>query len=260
MTDLIRVLSLARREWSRFLRQPSRSLSAAASPLLLWIFIGSGLDEAFRPAGSGAEIGFLEYFYPGTILLLVLYGALFANATLIQDRHEGFLQGVLVSPAAGWPLVVGKVFGGAAQGWAQSALLLVVAPLVGIRLTPVSLVATLGVLALLALGLTAIGFAVAWQFDSLQGFHSIMNLVLAPLWMLSGAFFPLTSAPHWLETVMRVNPLTYALTALRRALYADDLVFLNELPAWGPSLAVVLLLMVAGFAVSRALVARGARV
>lgn len=251
------VASLARREWIRFVRQPSRSLSAAASPLLLWLFIGSGLDEAFQPPGASTPVGFLEYFFPGTILLLVLYGALFANATLIQDRHEGFLQGVLVAPIGDGGLLLGKVLGGAVQGWVQALVLLLAAPLVGIPLTPLRYLSAAGVLALLALTLTAVGFSVAWKFDSLQGFHSIMNLVLAPLWMLSGAFFPLEGAPSWLEAVMRLNPLTYGLAALRRTLYPAATSFPDSLPALLPSVAVILALAAAAFGLAALFVRRG---
>lgn len=257
--NLAAVWTLARREWTRFLRQPSRSLSAAASPLLLWLFIGTGLDRAFQPPGGAAGVGFAEYFFPGAVLLLVLYGALFANATVIQDRHEGFLQGVLVAPVGAGGVMLGKVLGGAAQGWAQAMLVLLAAPVAGVPLTPSRFLAAAGVLALVAMALTAVGFVVAWRLDSLQGFHSLMNLVLAPLWMLSGAFFPFAGAPGWLQGVMTANPLTYAMAALRRVLYPAGHPLLEGLPALAPSLGIVLLLAAAALSLGRAQVARGVR-
>ena len=253
--NLAGVLSLARREWTRFLRQPSRSLSAAASPLLLWLVLGSGLDPVFRPPG-GEGVGFEEYFFPGVLLLLLVYGALFANATVIQDRREGFLQGVMVAPLRPFELVLGKVLGGSVQGWAQGMLVLAAAPLAGLPLTAGRAVAAALVLALTALTLTAAGFALAWVLDSLQGFHSLMNLVLVPLWLLSGAFFPQATAPTWLRLSMEVNPLALALAALRRALYPSGHPLVEGLAPAGPTLLFLAILSLALLTLGSRLVAR----
>jgi len=137
---------------------------------------------------------------------------------VIEDRNEGFLQGVLVAPVPRAVLVAGKVLGGATLAWLQGAAFLALAPLAGIPLTWGGAAAACGVMALLSLALTALGFAFAWQVDSTQGFHAIMNLVLVPLWLLSGALFPATGGPLWLQWVMRANPLTYGVAGLRAAI------------------------------------------
>lgn len=204
--------TLWQRELVRFFRQPSRVAGALGTPLIFWLFMGSGLSASFRLPGSG--VSYLQFFFPGTIVLVLLFAAIFSTISVIEDRHEGFLQGVLVAPIGRGAIVAGKVLGGATLAWIQGAVFLLLAPLAGLRLTVVSGLEAAGVLALLAVALTAISFGFAWKLDSVQGFHGVMNVVLLPMWLLSGAFFPLAGAPWWLGLLMRINPLTYGVSAL----------------------------------------------
>jgi ABC-2 type transport system permease protein len=233
------IQSLWRRELVRFIRQPSRIASAVATPLVFWLLIGTGLTSSFRLPGA-EDLTFLEYFFPGTIVLLVLFASIFANISVIEDRHSGFLQAVLVAPIGRSSLVLGKVLGATTLSWLQGSLFLLLAPVAGVSMSATSLIAALGIVALMALGLTAIGFAMAWKVDSTQGFHAVMNLLLIPMWLLSGAFFPATGAPAWLGWVMRLNPLTYGTAALRRVLYSAEVVNASDLPAIGTAMAVLL--------------------
>ena len=251
-TALLATGTLWRRELVRFFRQPSRIAGAAGSPLLFWILIGSGLSGSFRLPGGSADVDFLEYFVPGTVVLVLLFAAIFSTISVIEDRQQGFLQGVLVAPVPRAAVVAGKVLGGATLAWLQALVFLALAPLSGIRLTLVTALAAAGVMALLAVGLTAIGFVFAWRVDSVQGFHAVMNLLLVPMWLLSGAFFPLTGAPGWLAALMHANPLTYGVSALRGALYGDA-------PAW--AVGVTAAVALAAFAASvLATATRGGRV
>lgn len=211
--------TLAEREWVRFLRTRSRIVGAFATPLLFWFLLGSGLGGSFRPAFVSIEIGYLEYFFPGTMALILLFTSIFSTISIIEDRREGFLQSVLVAPIPRASIVFGKVLGGAIPAVLQGALFMLLAPLVGF-----SLGFTGGFLALLSsfilsYTLTALGFLFAWRLNSVQGFHAIMNLLLIPMWLLSGAVFPLQGAPGWLVALMWINPLTYGIAALREALY-----------------------------------------
>lgn len=238
-------LALARREVVRFLRQPSRVVGAVAPPLLAWLVIGSGFGRSLSlgPA-AGAASSFLGYFFPGTVVLVVLFAAIFSTISVIEDRREGFLQGVLASPLPASSLVFGKVAGGTFLALAQGLLLFALVPFLGVPLRPADLALAAGVLTLLSLALTGLGFAIAWSLDSTQGFHSVMNLFLVPMWLLSGAFFPLDGAPAWLRAVMAANPLTYGVAALRRAL---DPASAAGLPSFALSLFVT-----AGFALATA--------
>jgi ABC-2 type transport system permease protein len=233
------IQTLWRRETVRFLRQPSRIASALGSPLIFWLVVGTGLTSSFRLPEGPTEMTFLEYFFPGSLVLLVLFASIFANISVIEDRQSGFLQAVLVAPIGRGSLVLGKVLGASTLAWLQGALFLVLAPLAGIALDGRAILLALAIIALQALGLTAAGFAMAWKVDSTQGFHGIMNLLLIPAWMLSGAFFPLGGAPGWLAVMMKLNPLTYGVAALRRVLYPVGAGF-GELPAMGTSMAVLI--------------------
>ncbi len=213
------VAALWQRELRRFLRQPSRLLAAAATPLLFWLVIGSGFAASFRLPQGPAAVGFREYFYPGTVVLLVLFAAISATISVIEDRRQGFLQGVLAAPVGAAAIAAGKVLGGATLAWLQGLPFLLLARLAGVPLAAPGALAAAGVLGLIALTMTGLGFAFAWRSDSTQGFHAVMNLLLFPMWLLSGAFFPLEGAPRWLAGLAVVNPLTYGLAALRGVLY-----------------------------------------
>lgn len=250
--------TLWRRELTRFFRQPSRIAGAVGTPLIFWLLLGSGLSGSFRLPGGPAGLSYFQYFFPGTIVLVLLFAAIFSNISVIEDRHQGFLQGVLVAPVSRSTLVAGKVLGGATLAWIQGVVFLALAPLSGVRLTVVSALEAAGILAVLALSLTALGFAFAWKLDSVQGFHAIMNVVLMPMWLLSGAFFPVSGAPFWLGALMRLNPLTYGVAALRGALFGPAGAA-PGLPGPAVSLGVTFAMGLAAFAAGL-LATRGGRV
>lgn len=219
--------TLCQREWVRFVRQRNRVFGAIGQPLIFWLLFGLGLGPSFRlPGAEGSPVSYRQYFFPGSLVLILLFTAIFATISIIEDRREGFLQSVLVSPAPRWSMVLGKVLGGTLIALAQGLVFLALAPTQGIAFTPVSFLAIVLLCFVLSLGLTALGFVIAWRLDSTQGFHAVMSVFLLPMWLLSGAFFP---APPWhagmswaeriLALVMQLNPLTYGVAALRRLLY-----------------------------------------
>jgi ABC-2 type transport system permease protein len=244
---LLTVGTLWQREVIRFYRQPSRVIGALAPPILFWLLIGAGLGPSFRPAGAVAARdsgGYLAWFFPGVVILILLFTAIFSEISIIEDRHGGFLQGVLVAPVPRAAVVLGKVLGGTTLAMLQSIPFLALAPAAGLRVpAPGSLALLIAVLFLLAFTLTALAAAIAWRLDSSQGFHAIMNLFLIPTWLLAGTLFPL-GGTGWLGTLMRINPLTYGVAALRRALAATAL---PDLPGFGPSVAVTAACAAAAF-------------
>jgi ABC-2 type transport system permease protein len=215
---LLPTLALWQREMTRFLRQRNRITGALATPLVFWLLIGSGLGENF--AAPGVEGGFMRYFFPGTVVLILLFTAIFSTVSIIEDRRDGFLQGVLVAPVSRASIVLGKCLGGMTLAAGQAALFCLAAPWAGL---PIDATVALRVIAALLLGgfaLTALGFVIAWPLESTQGFHVLMNMLLIPLWLLSGAFFP-ARAGSWTEWASAVNPLAYVTAAVRRAFYGD---------------------------------------
>lgn len=209
------------RDVVRFVRQRSRVMGALAQPLLFWGVIGTGLNESFKIAGADG-VGYREYFFPGVVLMVVLFTSIFATISLIEDRHQGFLQAVQVAPAGTSAIVVGKTLGGATLAMGQAMLFVALSPLAGFPYASIAWGLLVPALLLTSIALTALGFAVAWGLDSAQGYHAVMSAVLIPLWILSGAMFP-GPASGPMAMLLKYNPMSYAATLIRRAFYGGNL-------------------------------------
>ena len=237
---ILPMVSLSWRELIRFYRQKHRLLGALATPLVFWLLIGAGLGASFHPPDSVLPRGAtaIEYLYPGTLVLILLFTSIFSTISVIEDRREGFLQSVLVAPASPAAIVLGKILGGTIVALLQGILFLLLAPWVGIQVTVISGLVLVALVCLISFGLTALGLTLAWRMQSTQGFHALMNLVLIPLWLLSGAFFPASGAPRILKWTLRLNPISYAVSSLRRGLYWNTGTPLEE-PSMGLCVLVV---------------------
>ncbi len=231
-------LVLVRRDLVRFFRQKSRVAGALGQPLIFWLVIGGGLSGSFQM--PGATVGYQQYFFPGVIVMIALFTSIFTTLSVIEDRHAGFLQAVLVAPAPRLALVLGKVMGGVSVALVQALLFLALAPLAGFSLGEVSPAIVLSDLLLTSVAFTAFGFTLAWVLDSVQGYHAVMSVLLIPLWVLSGAMFPATGATPVLAAIMRANPMTYSVDAMRAGLHGH---------AIGGASPAVALGVVAGFCV-----------
>ena len=207
------------REIVRFYRQKSRVVGVLASPLVFWVVLGSGFGNTLRAGNGSGQQNYLDYSYPGALILIVLFTSIFTMMSVIEDRKEGFLLSVLVAPVPRSAIVLGKVLGGTTLAAAQGLVFLVFAPFAGVHLQFVQVLLVALVVFLVSFALTALGFAIAWPMDSTQAFHGIINLFLIPMWLLSGALFRLTGASKWIRVVMRLNPLTYGVDALRALMY-----------------------------------------
>lgn len=247
MSDfLLATATLWRPEMVRFFRQRSRIVGALGSPLLFWLLIGSGVGSSFRLGSPAGNMGYMEYFFPGTVVLILLFTSIFSTISIIEDRKEGFLQGVLVAPIPRSAFVLGKLLGGTTLAVLQGVLFMLLAPFVGISFYAIP--ASLGMMGLVAFGLTALGYIIAWKMDSTQGFHAIMNLFLIPMWLLSGSVFPASGAPAWLKWVITLNPLTYGLAAVRWSIYGMGPGATMNLPSFAASLGVSIVFATSGFA------------
>lgn len=236
---MIRVaLSLARREFTRFARQPQRVIGAVAQPLMFWVFLGAGMGGSFKPPGMD-QVSYLEYFYPGVMVMMLLFASIFSCITIIEDRDAGFLQGVLVAPVNRFGIVLGKVLGSTLIALVQVLLFTVAAPFLGLALSPGSLALLLMGFVLTGMGFAALGFLIAWGMRSTSGFHAIMMVFLFPLWMLSGALFPIAGVPGWMSVVMQANPVRHAWEIIRAPFYAGPAELVAN-PTYQLSLAVTI--------------------
>ena len=193
--------TLWQRELVRFWRQKSRVMGVVASPLVFWLLIGYGSNDLGR-------------FYSGALVLTVMFSAIFSTISIIEDRREGFLLSMLVSPAPRTSMVLGKILGSATLAWIQGLIFLAFAPLAGVSIHPLGLIPIAAAIFLISFTLTGLGFVIAWRMESTAGFHAIMNLLLVPMWMVSGSLFPMATAHGVIRAIMWINPLTYSITLM----------------------------------------------
>lgn len=258
------VWMLAEREWIRFFRQRNRVMGGLGQPILFWLLFGTGMHGAFRGADGQS---FMLYYMPGTIALILLFTAIFATISIIEDRREGFLQNVLVAPVPRWTIAGGKVLGGSMVAWVQALIFLLLAAAVGSYAVSLNLLPLILLMAIAAIGLTSLGVCFAWPMDSTQGFHAIMNLVLMPMWLLSGAFFPIplvnADSPigQWiLHVVMRCNPVTYMIGGFRHLMTNTDSAHTQYwVPSLGMAWSMTLLFTLATFLAASWMVRRPAK-
>lgn len=246
------------RDVIRFLRQRNRIIGALATPLVFWLLVGSGFGPSFRNPSAAADAGsYLAYFFPGTLVLIMLFTAIFSTISVIEDRREGFLQGALVAPLSPAAIPLGKFLGGTTLAVLQAGLFCVLAPLAGMPIGLHQVLLLIPALILVGLAMTGLGFLVAWPMDSTQGFHAIMNIFLMPLWMMSGALFPMPAGTGWLYWVGVLNPVSYGVTAIRAAFSAGSGTFIPA--GYLAGLGVTALFAALMFAISVRLVAQRSR-
>ncbi|MFO0788650.1 MAG: ABC transporter permease [Pirellulales bacterium] len=223
------VATLCERELVRFFRQSNRVFGALGQPIIFWLLFGAGLSGA-RIGDDASKSSSLDYahFFPGTLVMILLFTAIFATISIIEDRREGFLQGVLVAPVPRWSMVFGKILGGALIAMLQGIIFLFLGWLTSafgwhpvIQATVGGIIGAILLMFVVSIALTALGFLIAWRMDSTQGFHAIMSVFLLPMWLLSGAFFPM-DVGGWLGAVININPLTYGVVGLRHCLQNGD--------------------------------------
>jgi ABC-2 type transport system permease protein len=209
-------LTLVDRELTRFFRQKSRLMTALVQPMIFWGLFSAGFRNSFV-TGDGTS-NYTQFLLPGMAAMIVLFTAIFSTISVIRDRNEGFLQGVLVAPVPRSAIVLGTVLGGTILAVLQATLFLLLGFFVGVELSWDQLLGAVGVLGLMGIGLTGLGFMFAWPMDSVQGFHGVMSVIMFPMWLLSGAIFPVDQLDGWFRWVVMLNPLSYGVAALRHVM------------------------------------------
>jgi ABC-2 type transport system permease protein len=213
------VYMIWRRDLVRFWRDRVRVIGALAQPLLFLVILGTGLSSALRGAGGGGFRSGLDYqtfIYPGVIGMAVLFSSIFSGMSIIWDREFGFLKEVLVAPIDRSAVAVGKTLSGATQATVQGVVLLVLAPFVGVRVTPLEVVELLALIFCMSFALAGIGVTIAARMRSMMGFQFVLNFLVQPAFFLSGALFPVTGLPGWMTALTRVDPLAYGVDPIRR--------------------------------------------
>lgn len=201
------------RDMLRLKKERSRWLGVVAQPLLFWAVIGGGIGRNFSVGGEPTS--YLGFFYPGVLVMVILFTTIFSTISIIEDRQSGFLQGVMIGPGSRASVVAGKVAGVTTLVLMQCALFLLLAPAAGFAWSAIHWPALVAAIVLGCVMLTGITFIMAWALPSSQAYHAIMSVVLIPLWVVSGAMFP--AGESWIGRVMHLNPMTWMVNAVRFA-------------------------------------------
>lgn len=208
-----------RREIIRFRRDRLRMITSLMQPLLFLFVLGTGLSSLFNGTDAGS-INVRTFLFPGVLTLAVLFTAVFSAGSIVWDREFGFLREMLVAPVGRWAIVVGKCIGGATVATFQGIVLLALAGLVGVPYNPLMMLLVVAELMLIALMITAFGVMVAARIKTFQAFMAMTQVLMLPMFFLSGALFPLNNLPAWLTLLTHINPLTYAVDLVRRTIFA----------------------------------------
>ena len=214
------------RDILRFWRDRMRLLGSLAQPLLFLVVFGTGLSSALQGAGGGfgggagggVSLSYTQFIFPGIIGMSILFSAIFGAMSIVWDREFGFLKEVLVAPIDRSAVAIGKALGGATQAMVQGVILLVLAPVVGVKLTVTSVVLVILLSFLLAFSLSSLGVLIASRMKSMQGFQVVMNFLMMPIFFLSGSLFPLQGLPDWMTFLTRIDPASYGMDPLRRVM------------------------------------------
>ena len=210
------------RDVLRYSRDRLRLLASLAQPLLFLLIFGTGLSSSLRGIGGGLggapSINYVQFIYPGIIGMAVLFTSIFSAMSIVWDREFGFLKEVLVAPIDRSAIAIGKALGGSTQAMVQGILLLVLAPIVGVTLTPLAVIELIPLIFVLAFALTTLGVVLAAGIKSMQGFQAVINFLMMPIFFLSGALFPLGNLPWWMTGLTRIDPAAYGIDPLRRVI------------------------------------------
>jgi ABC-2 type transport system permease protein len=207
-----------RRDLIRFFSDRIRMVSTLVQPLLFLFVLGSGLQQLSSSGTHGVNLK--TFIYPGILCLSVMFTAMFAAASIVWDREFGFLREMMVAPVSRASIVVGKCFGGATVACTQGIILILLGPLVGVPYSVTLILGIFGLQLLLAFTITAFGVMIAVRIKQMQSFFGVMQMIVMPMYFLSGALFPVAGLPTWLAILNRIDPLTYAVDPMRRLVFS----------------------------------------
>jgi ABC-2 type transport system permease protein len=216
--DLRAIKIVWQRELIRFKADRARMFSSLLQPVLYLFVLGTGLSSLTGRSAGGIDLK--TFIFPGVVAMALLFTAAFSAGSIVWDREFGFLREMLVAPVRRGAILVGKSLGGATVAAIQGVIMLSLAGAVHVPYSPVLLATLIGELLLLAFTITALGLMAAARIRSMQSFFALVQMFLLPMFFLSGALYPLSNLPAWLRVLTRIDPLTYAVDPMRRAVFA----------------------------------------
>ncbi len=213
MSEFEGIYTIWLREAKRYIRYRSRIVTAIFTPLLWLLVFGMGLGSAMRFGGTGGS--YQSFIYPGIICQTILFTCVMAGIGIIMDKEYGFLKEIMVAPLSRASIIFGKAIGISTGAIIQTIILLILSFVVGVQMTPIIFILAIFISIIIAIGFSGLGLFVASFMDSMEGFNLVMSFVIMPIFLLSGALFPVTGLPEWLSFIVYLDPLTYGVDALR---------------------------------------------
>jgi daunorubicin resistance ABC transporter membrane protein len=234
-SDLRAVSIVWQRELIRFRRDRLRAVTSLIQPLLFLLVLGTGLSSLAK-GSMPPGVSFKAFIYPGVLAMSVMFTAIFSAASIVWDREFGFLREMLVAPVSRSAIVIGKIFGGATIATFQGIIMLALAGLADVPYNPVLLLTLAAELFLLAFTLTSFGVMMAARITQFQAFMALTQMLVMPLFFLSGALYPLAGLPAWLSVLTRIDPLTYVVGPMRHAVFTHLNISEEALHAMSPGI------------------------
>ncbi len=218
MIELRVVYVISAREFKKFLREKSRLFSSLARPLIWLFLVGGGLS---RIVPTGGNITYLQFFFPGIIGMTILFTSIFSAISIIWDKEFGYMKEILVAPVSRTSIVVGKAVSGSIVSTIQATIVLMLFPLVGLKLSLLSVLLIILLSFAISFSIASIGILIATFYESFESFSIIMNFIVMPMFFLSGAMYPLRKLPEIFKLIAHFNPLTYGIDALKNVIIKE---------------------------------------
>ena len=218
MSEFEGIYTIWLREAKRYVRYKSRIVTAIFTPLLWLLVFGMGLGSAMRGGGAmfgGIPGGYQSFIYPGIISQTILFTCVMAGIGIIMDKQYGFLKEIMVAPLSRASIIFGKAIGISTGAIVQAIILLLLSFVVKVQMTPLIFIEAIIICIIISVSFSGLGLLIASFMDSMEGFNLVMSFVILPIFLLSGALFPVTNLPNWLSFIVYLNPLTYGVDALR---------------------------------------------
>jgi ABC-2 type transport system permease protein len=216
LVEVNAIYVLVIRELIKFFRERARLISTLARPVIWLFLVGGGMSRLVTP---GEGVSYIQFIFPGILGMTILFSSIFSSISIIWDKEFGLMKEILVAPVSRLSIVIGKALSGTIVSSIQSAIILMLFPLLGIKMGALSILYVIAIAFLLSFTISSLGIIIATFYDSFESFSAIMNFIVMPMFFLSGAMYPVNKLPEILKHISQINPLTYGIDALKHAMF-----------------------------------------
>jgi ABC-2 type transport system permease protein len=219
LVEVNAIYVLVARELIKFFRERARLVSTLARPVIWLFLVGGGMSRLVTP---GEGVSYMQFIFPGILGMTILFSSIFSSISIIWDKEFGLMKEILVAPVSRLSIVIGKALSGTIVSSIQSAIILMLFPLLGIKMGVMSILYVLAIAFLLSFTISSLGIIIATFYESFESFSAIMNFIVMPMFFLSGAMYPVNKLPEILKYISQINPLTYGIDALKHAMFQSS--------------------------------------